>query len=88
MKRVDIKTPGKFLAYRGIQVRTPTYLNIKDEDLNGLKMYLKLYGIDDYKVTTVSDDIKETKPSKRNKRGLKTIRNGKSGSSLNLKIGG
>ncbi len=72
MKRVHIKTAGKMISfqeYRGI--RTPTFIDIEEKDLDSWKMYATIMGIDNCEIT---DTDNKFVPEKRQpKTGLKTI---------------
>jgi hypothetical protein len=71
MTRVIINTPGKVLNYRDYpSVRTPTYFDVKKEELQGFLSMLKLYGVDDYEVTTMPVKV-EKKTNKKKASKLK-----------------
>lgn len=72
MVRVVINTPGKVLNYRDYPpVRTPTYFDVANEDLQGFLSMLKLNGIDDYRITVAPEKVVKKKTNKKKASKLK-----------------
>jgi hypothetical protein len=89
MKRVNIETAGIIVTFRGsTPVRTPTFIDVDDKDLDSLKMYLNILGVRKYTVNVIApEDIKKPKQKKK-KKGLKeVIITGSTNRSVKLNIG-
>ena len=70
MKRVIIETPGKVLDYGDFTgIRTPTFIDIEDDEIESIKKILTTSGIDKYKI---EDDFKQLK--RKSKKSLKRVR--------------
>jgi hypothetical protein len=66
MKRVNIQTPGKILNYKDFTgIRTPTFVDIEDNEVEIFKGLLSMHGIDKYEVVDI--DPKQSVKIKRRK---------------------
>lgn len=90
MKRVYINIPGKILNYRDITgIRTPTYIDVEDQDFTSFKVFLDLYGISekDYTIEEIQSKDKFV-AGKKKTTGLKSIHlSGARGKGVKLNLG-
>lgn len=69
-QRVHINTPGKVISYRDYPpLRSPVFIDVEDDSVEGFKRYLEMMGISDYTIEIIEDNI-SVPPSSRKVSGL------------------
>ena len=68
--RVHINTPGKVINYRDYPVlRSPVFIDIEDDSIEGFKKYLEMMGIPDYTIESI-EERNSVSPKIRKVKGL------------------